>query len=152
LIGGLRDFLTKFNLRKIILGRHLLPYKVGNITFFINTSNPINLIISNLLHEKDYSLLLFKLARIMEPKTFIIDIGAHIGTYTLRIAKSLPNCEVISFEPFIENYHSLLCSIKFNNLTNVTIYPIALSNFEGHTVLYIDEKTRAAIPLRKFIL
>ena len=151
LIGGLRDFLTKFNLRKIILGRHLLPYKVGNITFFINTSSPINLIISNLLHEKDYSLLLFKLARIMEPKTFI-DIGAHIGTYTLRIAKSLTSCEVISFEPFIENYHSLLCSIKFNNLTNVTIYPIALSNFEGHTDLYIDEKTRAAIPLRKFIL
>jgi hypothetical protein len=61
LIGELRDFLTKFNLRKIILGRHLSPYKVGNITFFINTSNPRNLIISNLLHEKDYSLLYLKL-------------------------------------------------------------------------------------------
>jgi FkbM family methyltransferase len=148
LIGELRDFLTKFNLRKIILGRHLSPYKVGNITFFINTPNPRNLIISNLLHEKDYSLLLFKVARIMELKTFI-DIGAHIGTYTLRIAKLFPNCQIIAFEPFIENYYPLSCSIKLNNLTNVISYPIALGNSEGYTDLYINPKNPGGHSIKK---
>jgi FkbM family methyltransferase len=149
LIGELRDFLTIFNLRKIVtLGKGFSLYKLGNITFLINTSNPINIIYANLLHEKYYSLLLFHLARIIEPKTFI-DIGAHIGTYTLRIAKLFPNCQIIAFEPFIENYYSLSCSIKLNNLTNVISYPIALGNSEGYTDLYINPKNPGGHSIKK---
>jgi FkbM family methyltransferase len=149
IIYGLRDFLIVFNLRKIVLGkRSYSSYKIGNITFFINTSNPINLICANLLHEKDYSHFLLHLTQMIEPKTFI-DIGAHIGTYTLRIAKLFPNCQVISFEPFIENYYSLSCSIKLNNLTNVKAYPIALGNYEGYTELFINQKNPGGHSIRK---
>jgi FkbM family methyltransferase len=149
LIGELRDFLNMFNLKKIInLRKGFSSYNLGKITFFINTSRPINLIYANLLHEKDYSHFLFYLARIIEPKTFI-DVGAHIGTYTLRLAKSFLNCQIISFEPFPENYYSLSCSIQLNNLTNVISYPIALSNIDGYTDLYVDEKNPSGHSFKK---
>ncbi len=46
----------------------------------------------------------------------VIDIGAHIGTFTLRCAKER-NCKVYAYEPSPINYRLLKKNIEENNLT-----------------------------------
>jgi len=50
-----------------------------------------------------------------------IDIGAHIGLYTLPISKKLSSYgKVYAFEPSISNFRYLLHNVRYNNLHNVT--------------------------------
>lgn len=55
-----------------------------------------------------------------------VDVGAHIGKYTLRIAKIVgENGRVIAIEPDPENFKALLLGIKMNELKNVSALNIA---------------------------
>lgn len=56
-----------------------------------------------------------------------IDIGAHIGYYTLLLAKCVgPSGRVISFEPLPANFGRLRQNIEVNSLRQVQAYPQAL--------------------------
>lgn len=71
-------------------------------------------------------------------KNIIIDIGANYGLFTLPIAKNNPENLIISFEPIprlIENLHESL--IK-NELSNVILRDVALSDWIGNTVLHLS--------------
>jgi len=56
----------------------------------------------------------------VKPGMTVIDIGAHIGYYTLLFSKYVgPNGYVFSFEPLPGNYALLQKNILLNNLQNV---------------------------------
>jgi FkbM family methyltransferase len=60
--------------------------------------------------------------------THIVDIGAHIGTFSLMASKYISkNCHIYSFEPV---YGEILNkNVEENNLTDkIKIFPIGLSN------------------------
>lgn len=58
-----------------------------------------------------------------------IDVGAHIGKYTILVAKIVgKEGLVIAIEPNPENYETLLENIKLNNLKNVIAVNIAAWN------------------------
>ena len=63
-----------------------------------------------------------------EPDTNMIDIGAHIGTFTLIMSKYISkNSKIFSFEPVF--YNLLEYNVNNNNLQdNVVIYNIGLSD------------------------
>ena len=65
-----------------------------------------------------------------------IDIGAHIGYYTLLLAKNTNN--VYSFEPNINNYNLLKNNIELNNFTNCNIFNIGLSNTIEQLTFYYN--------------
>lgn len=67
-------------------------------------------------------------------KTFI-DIGAHMGTYSLNYAKLCKN--VIAFEPWKKNFYQLCGSIVASNANNVTPYNVALGEKEDTGVMNI---------------
>jgi len=70
----------------------------------------------------------------IKPEDVFIDIGAHIGEYTLPIAKK---CKlVIAFEPEPRNYITLQQNCKLNKLENVYALPIALSSTSGKLKLF----------------
>lgn len=55
-----------------------------------------------------------------------IDIGAHIGKYTLPIAKIVGvQGKVIAIEPDPDNFEALLEGIKMNKLTNIVALNVA---------------------------
>lgn len=58
----------------------------------------------------------YKIQDIPEGST-VIDIGAHIGTFTLRCAKER-NCNVYAYEPSPRNYRLLKKNIEENKLTH----------------------------------
>jgi FkbM family methyltransferase len=68
----------------------------------------------------------------------IIDIGAHIGCYTVEMAKNAKR--VHSFECSPKSYNYLCANILLRNLSyKVTTYNTALSNKKGITKYYIRD-------------
>jgi FkbM family methyltransferase len=68
----------------------------------------------------------------------ILDIGAHVGWYTVGMA---PKCNhLYAFECSPKSFNYLCANIALNNLDyKVTKYNCALSNEEGITQYYIRE-------------
>jgi FkbM family methyltransferase len=69
-----------------------------------------------------------------------IDVGAHIGKYTVPVARMLGNKgTVISVEPEPENFSILNKNLSLNNLDNVHPFQVACSQEDGETTLYVDK-------------
>ena len=70
--------------------------------------------------------------------SIVIDIGAHIGTFSIRCANDR-DCTVYSYEPCKENYDLLVENININNLNNkIRAFNNAVSNKSGIREFYID--------------
>lgn len=67
-----------------------------------------------------------------------LDIGAHIGKYTFKMAREIGETGlVISVEPNPNNYEMLQKGIKLNNIQSVIALNIAAWNIESTLKLYI---------------
>jgi FkbM family methyltransferase len=62
----------------------------------------------------------------------IVDVGAHIGVYTIPLAKRAT--KVIAFEPHPKTSEMLDKSIKLNQLHNVMLIKKSVSNSKGKTL------------------
>ena len=69
----------------------------------------------------------------------IIDVGAQIGLYSL-LAKNYPTSKWHSFEPYKESFNLLNDNLKYNDITNVSTYNLALSNIKGKSFLHVPKK------------
>jgi FkbM family methyltransferase len=68
----------------------------------------------------------------------VVDVGAHIGIYTLRAAKRVEgNGHIVAVEPDEENYRNLVKNIKINRYKNVIPIKLALSDCEGKAKFFI---------------
>jgi FkbM family methyltransferase len=86
----------------------------------------------------------------VKPDKNVIDIGAHIGWYTLDMASKCNH--VYSFECSPKSFNYLCANIALNSLDyKVTKYNCALSNNEGITQYYIrDPKDGGGNGISKF--
>jgi FkbM family methyltransferase len=57
-----------------------------------------------------------------------IDIGAHLGFYTLLVATKNKNSKVMAFEPVPESCETLKENLELNELKNVEAYDLAVSD------------------------
>ncbi|MEM1510841.1 MAG: FkbM family methyltransferase, partial [Thermofilaceae archaeon] len=69
----------------------------------------------------------------------IIDVGAHVGVFTLKASRKAKEGKVIAIEPHPQNYMLLLKNITINKLENVIPINLALSDSEGVAKLYISQ-------------
>jgi len=75
------------------------------------------------------------LRRVREGAT-ILDVGAHIGYYTLLFSKRAgAKGKVIAFEPSTETHERLLENISLNDLHNITTVKAAASDRAGSAVI-----------------
>jgi FkbM family methyltransferase len=63
------------------------------------------------------------------PNDVFVDIGAHIGSYTIPVAKKAQ--KVIAFEPNKYTFELLTKNIALNHLTNIEAYNVAVSKKRG---------------------
>jgi FkbM family methyltransferase len=56
----------------------------------------------------------------------IIDIGAHLGSFTVLAAKAANQGNIYAYEPFPEKFQLLQENVKLNNLTNVRIFNLGV--------------------------
>lgn len=70
----------------------------------------------------------------------VVDIGAHIGYFTLLFAKLVgPKGRVYAFEPSIESFKLLKKNVEANNFKNVTLFNSAVSNENKFSKLYLSK-------------
>jgi FkbM family methyltransferase len=74
-------------------------------------------------------------AEMMDPSKIFLDIGAHVGTWSLAFAKKCR--QVHSFEPTPRTFHFLCGNIALNNQDETIVpYNIALAEEEGCLPIY----------------
>jgi FkbM family methyltransferase len=69
----------------------------------------------------------------------IIDCGANIGISMLYLKHNYPQAQMYCFEPNPNVFKLLSQNRDYNKLDNVTLFPVALSNFEGETSFFMDD-------------
>lgn len=69
----------------------------------------------------------------------IIDVGAHIGTFSLLAASKVPNGTVYAIEACKETFNLLRINVMLNHIKNINISHLALSNEKGFCTLHHDE-------------
>lgn len=67
----------------------------------------------------------------IEEDDIIYDVGANTGLYTLFAAKACPDGEIVAFEPYPPNLGLLKQDVARNQLQNVEIVNMALSDSVG---------------------
>ena len=67
----------------------------------------------------------------------VIDIGAGIGIFSLKMSKVMDNAQLIAIEPDPENYAFLKKNALINNL-KIKLHPIALSKNHGHSKFFVS--------------
>jgi len=73
---------------------------------------------------------------VIKPGMYVIDVGAHVGYYTLLAARAVgPDGRVVAFEPDESNYAALETNIKLNDYHNVITVKSAVSDYDGQASL-----------------
>ena len=90
---------------------------------------------TKLIEGKDWAEDICRIARLLvsgEERPLILDIGANLGTFSLKIASQLRGAaEIIAFEPQPMVFYHLCSGIVMNRLSNLRAYNIALGDYNG---------------------
>jgi FkbM family methyltransferase len=75
------------------------------------------------------------------PLVTIFDVGANMGTFTLKLAKRIQNNGVVvAIEPFPYNFTRLQDNIRLNSLKNIIVLGVALGEMKGTVPLWLPPK------------
>ena len=84
--------------------------------------------------------ILYGTALLPEKGFFVADVGAYKGWYTTLCSKMVgPNGCVYSFEPEPNNFQMLHKVVWLNQLRNVKLFKLALSDKDGFESLYLSK-------------
>ncbi len=79
-----------------------------------------------------------KMFKILEYDT-VVDIGAHVGYFTLYAINITKKGKVISYEPSKKAFSILEKNIKMNKFTNVKLENLAVSKIQGKSLLHTND-------------
>lgn len=68
------------------------------------------------------------------------DVGANIGYYSLLAAKMNNKLRIVAFEPAKGSLHFLKKNIQINEITNIDIESLALSDSENEEIIFYEVK------------
>ena len=75
---------------------------------------------------------------LVKPGMLVMDIGAHVGYYTLLAARLVgPSGKVYAFEPDHDNHATLLKNLESNGYRNVVVVKKAVSDQVGNAQLHL---------------
>ena len=80
----------------------------------------------------------------LETNSKVLDIGAHIGSFTLYAATIAQGTKVFSYEPHPDNYHRLVENVRASGCTNVVTHNQAVSDKRSKGRLYVNSSNTGA--------
>lgn len=119
------------------LMRHMTPGSVvvGGHTLELDPTDSLLLSVHGSYEE--FELALFE--RCIQHEDVVVDVGAHIGLYTLSAARAAgPHGRVVAFEPSQENFDLLVRNVEANGYRTVEPVRAALSDHEGEADLHVS--------------
>jgi FkbM family methyltransferase len=72
------------------------------------------------------------------PGSTVIDIGAHIGIFSIRAAERSPSIRVYAYEPLPEHCEMLEHNLRQNGLNNVRLFRAAVDGKPGDGKLFLS--------------
>ena len=110
-------------------------------TMYLDKHDSLDLSVNGIYNKLDTEIV----TNHIRTNDFVIDIGAHIGYYSLIFAKLVgAHGHVFSFEPEPSNFKLLEKNIKINNYKNITIIQKAVSNKNTKSTLYVGQQSSGA--------
>jgi FkbM family methyltransferase len=77
----------------------------------------------------------------IKPGDVVLDVGAHIGCFTLKAAKEVgPEGRVVSFEPSSENFRLLTLNVNSNDYSNAKLFNVAVGSAPGTAKLNLGSR------------
>ena len=73
----------------------------------------------------------------------VIDIGAHIGLFSLLVSQYCKTGKIFSFEPMRENFDLLVSNLELNRIENVFPFNVAVSKNSGKLNLFLNSDQSA---------
>jgi FkbM family methyltransferase len=110
----------------------LTPY--GKISYFYNDFYFVREASVGRIHEQN--VWLGELKKYVSSSHFVIDAGAHAGSFTVLAKHINPSLQIHCFEPQTNIFELLELNVKQNSLTGVHAHNVALSNIDGE--VYMD--------------
>ncbi|MFV5686301.1 FkbM family methyltransferase [Flavobacterium sp. GB2R13] len=118
-------FKSNFYKNKTEITQNIFGFKVSSYSY-----DSLIFLFKEVFISKDY----FFQSDTNEPK--IIDCGANIGMSVLYFKFIFPNCSIVAFEPNPRAFYLLKKNIEQNNLKNIEVYNLALSDAKGEIDFY----------------
>ncbi|MDP2926872.1 MAG: FkbM family methyltransferase [bacterium] len=72
------------------------------------------------------------------PGDVVVDVGAHVGVFSVWAAQKAHQGRVYAYEPNPENYRYLENNKKLNKLDNLSMYNLAVGRQKGELNLYLS--------------
>jgi FkbM family methyltransferase len=69
---------------------------------------------------------------------FVVDVGAHIGIFSIFAATKAKNGRVYSYEPLLENFKFLERNILINSLKNISIFNLGVAGRKMERKFFIN--------------
>lgn len=116
---------------RMAIDNSLVPIQLDGCTVFARAGD--RLIGANVAEHRSYEPYVMEhFLRELGPGSCVLDIGANIGLFTIPAALRVGSAgRVIAVEPLPQNHLSLYAGITHNNLSNVSVLPIAASDRPG---------------------
>jgi FkbM family methyltransferase len=80
----------------------------------------------------------------------LVDVGAHIGTFSLLAASKVPSGLVYAIEPSRESYNYLRLNVELNHAKNIKPICLALAGEKGEAFLHHDDGNWGHSIMRRF--
>lgn len=120
--------------------------KHGKFTFDVHTNVRMARVFQNTGFF--YSENIDTMLRYITPDNIVLDIGAHVGTTVIPLAKS--SRKVHAFEPVSENRKYLYKNLEQNGITNVQVHECALGAKNGTvTMITPDSANTGAFEIKE---
>lgn len=98
----------------------------SGLKFDLRDDNPMadKSIIYDVVEQDEYDLAKLQISK----PSIIVDLGSHIGAFTIMVKKLWPDVRVIAVEPNPSSYRACLQNIDLNGFKNITVINAAISN------------------------
>ena len=90
------------------------------------------------------------LEQMIQKGDIFVDIGAHVGFFSLVVGQSAEGVKIVAFEPNPRNFQTLEANLKANSLKHVVCEPAAISDRDGSGILYLTDSDMSASLMKDF--
>ena len=135
------SYIKENNLSPILFDSRnaLVESKIG--LYFVYPNNRENWVILDILTTGNYEPLETKLfLNNVHERDIVFDIGAHIGWYSLNVAREKKDVSIFSFEPDIEVFQLLEKNVSYNKFNDkIRLNNLAVGEKEGILLFESEE-------------
>ena len=124
---------------KLIKKQYVIFETKTDLKIKIRTNSTDLMALTNVWMTNEYDI---ENSQIAENDT-IIDIGAHIGLFSLLVSQFCKTGKIFSFEPMGDNFDLLISNLKLNHIENIHPFNFAVSKNTSNVNLFLNSDQSA---------